>query len=143
MPRTVKEWVGKHDDAMPPASVRQRIYEREKGICHICGGKIDPGQRWEANHDPPLKDGGENRESEIFPAHAKCHRRLTAKQAAERAPIERKKQKHSGARRPKRKMQGRKFETTDKPRKIDKAAIAKASVQGPPAFARQIVRNDG
>lgn len=116
MPRSVAEWIGKNDDVMPPARVRQRILEREKATCHICGGPIT-GKEWEADHVPPLKDGGENRESRMFPAHVACHRGLTAKQNSERAKIERVKQKASGAKRPKRKMQGRQFETTEKERK--------------------------
>jgi 5-methylcytosine-specific restriction protein A len=100
MARNVKEWLGKTDNHMPPASVRQRILDRENSTCHVCGGKIDkPG--WHADHVPPLKDGGENRESMIRPAHEKCHRVLTAKQAVERAPVERMKMNHTGAIRPK------------------------------------------
>lgn len=100
MARPVPEWIGRRVESMPPAKVRQRILERENGLCHICGGVIDkPG--WHADHVPPLKDGGENRESMIKPAHDVCHRRLTAQQAIERAPIERKKLKHTGAARPK------------------------------------------
>lgn len=140
MPRSVKEWIGKHDDAMPPASVRQRIYEREKGICYLCGGEIQAGQSFDLDHRHEIKDGGANRESNLFPTHPKCHRRKTAKQAAERAPVERKKQKHSGARRPKQSIKSRGFEKTDKPKRVDKAALA---TLGPPALARQIVRNDG
>lgn len=103
MPRSVKEWFGKTDNSMPTDKVRQRILERENSTCHICGGKIDkPG--WHADHVPPLKDGGQNRESMIKPAHAKCHQLLTARQAIERAPIERMKKKHSGAFRPKSKL---------------------------------------
>lgn len=99
MSRSVPEWAGKSDNAMPPATVRQRILERANFKCHVCGGEIDkPG--WHADHVPPLKDGGENRESKILPAHEICHRKLTAEQAVERAPVERQKLKHSGAARP-------------------------------------------
>lgn len=100
MTRSTKEWRGKTDDHMPPPKVRQRILERENSTCHLCGGKIDkPG--WHADHVPPLKDGGENRESCIKPAHEICHRKETARQAIERAPIERMKMKASGAIKPK------------------------------------------
>lgn len=119
MVRTVSEWIGKSDNHMPPATVRQRILEREHYKCHICGGEIDrPG--WHADHVPPLKDGGENRESKIKPAHEVCHRRLTAQQAIERAPIERKKMKHSGAARPKQSIPSRPKE----PRPATKQALA-------------------
>jgi len=96
--RKKAEWVGKSPDTPVRPSVRQRILERENSICHICKGEITEGQKWEADHVPPLEDGGENRESMIFPAHEKCHKLLTARQNIERAPITRKKQKHSGAR---------------------------------------------
>lgn len=116
MPRSVPEWIGKTDNHMPPAKARQRILERANFKCHICGGDIDkPG--WHADHVPPLKDGGENRESKIKPAHEKCHRRLTAEQAIERAPIERMKMKHSGAIRPKRSIASRPKQPRPAPRK--------------------------
>ena len=52
----------------------------------------------------------------IKPAHAICHRRETARQAIERAPIERKKMKHTGAARPAGKLKGRGFPPSDKPK---------------------------
>lgn len=117
MARTVKgEWVGKTDNHMPPATVRQRILDREHGLCHICKLPVT-GPGWHADHVPPLKDGGENRESMIKPAHAKCHVAITAQQAKDRAPIERKKMKDSGAISPAKSIRSRGFEKTDKPRK--------------------------
>lgn len=111
--RPVPEWIGKRSESMPPATVRQRILERENSTCHICGGKIDrPG--WHADHVPPLKDGGENRESKIKPAHDVCHRKLTAQQAIGRAPIERKKLAHTGAARPKGNLKSRGFPPVEK-----------------------------
>jgi 5-methylcytosine-specific restriction protein A len=47
MSRTVKEWFGKTDDAMPPPSVRLRIYQNAGGVCHISGRKIQVGGGWE------------------------------------------------------------------------------------------------
>ena len=111
MPRSTGEWTGKTDNHMPPAKVRQRILDREKGLCHICELPIT-GPGWHADHVPPLKDGGENRESRIKPAHGKCHRLLTAQQAVERAPIERKKMKDSGAIAPKQSIQSAGFRTS-------------------------------
>lgn len=126
-PRPVKEWVGRRPESMPPPKVRQRILERENSTCHICKGRIDkPG--WHADHVPPLKDGGENRESRIKPAHAKCHRLLTAKQAVERAPIERKKLKHTGAARPKQSIKSRGF---DKKARSPKRSLPPRSIYRP------------
>ena len=118
MPRSVPEWIGKTDDAMPPPRVRQRIFERENRICHVCKGAIAGGKEWHADHCPPLKDGGENRESMIFPAHPICHQGLTAKQARDRTKIERMKQKNSGARRPKQTIHSRGFDRKERPEKL-------------------------
>lgn len=116
-PRPTKEWQGRRPESMPPASVRQRILERANSLCHICQGAITkPG--WHADHFVPLRDGGENRETNLKPAHEICHRKRTAEQAIERAPIERKKQKHTGARRSKQSIQSRGFEKTPKPTKL-------------------------
>ena len=127
--RTVKEWIGKSPDAMPSPKVRQRILERHNSECHICGGKID-GKSWDADHVIPLKDGGENRESNLKPAHRKCHRLRTATQAVERAPIERKKLKHSGAKRPKQSIKSAGFAKVEKPERVTKGSLPPKMLYG-------------
>lgn len=114
MARSVSEWQGRNDDAMPPPRVRQRILERENKTCYICGGVIQDGQGFELDHKEELKDGGANVESNLFPTHPKCHRRKTAEKAVERAPIERKKQKHTGAKKPKGEIKSRGFEKKER-----------------------------
>jgi 5-methylcytosine-specific restriction protein A len=80
------------------ATKRAATFERHGGVCHICEGKIDAGQRWEVSHPTPLELGGADDESNWQPAHYKCHRDLTAKVDV---PIIRKAQrrerKHIGA----------------------------------------------
>lgn len=118
MARKVPEWIGKTPDSMPSAKVRQRIYDREKATCYLCKGEIQPGQGFDLDHKDALIDGGENRESNLFPTHPKCHKVKTAQEAIERAPIERKRQKHTGAKRKKQPIRSRPFEKAPKPQKL-------------------------
>lgn len=83
--RTIPEWRGKHDDAPIPERVKLRCFERENRICLLCGNDIRPGDGTDFHHKTPLADGGEHRESNIYPVHRKCHRIATAREAQERA----------------------------------------------------------
>jgi 5-methylcytosine-specific restriction enzyme A len=114
MARSVPEWIGKNDDAVPPATVRLRVWERHQGRCHICGGPITQ-KKWECDHVIPLKDKpGGNRETNLAPAHAICHRAKTAKENAERAKITRQRQKQASIRKqPKQKIPARPFPKVD------------------------------
>lgn len=96
--RSVDEWVGKTDDSMPPPHVRLRIFEREKGVCHESGRKIGPADQWDLDHGVAIADGGENRESNLFPVLRDKHREKTAKENAARAIVRRKRSKHIGIR---------------------------------------------
>ncbi|WP_255571619.1 HNH endonuclease [Ensifer sp. ENS12] len=77
--RSVPEWIAKHDDQKVPDRVRQRVFDREGGICHLTGEKIDPVRdEWDLDHKVALILGGEHRETNLFPAKKEPHRRKTA-----------------------------------------------------------------
>lgn len=111
MSRTVSEWVGSTDDHRAPAKVRQRVFDREGGICHLCSQAIHVGQKYDLDHVVALINGGENRESNLKPAHRKCHVEKTASDVAEKAKIAAIRGKHIGAVRP-----SSSLSTRDKPK---------------------------
>lgn len=94
--RSVDEWIGKTDDTPAPARVRLRCFEREGGVCFLSGVKIRAGMRWELHHGKALINGGENRESNLFPVLYKAHKAQTALDVAEKKMIYRKRSKHLG-----------------------------------------------
>ena len=96
MTRSVPEWVGKTDDTKIPPRVRLRVFEAHKGVCHLTGQKINPGDLWDCDHVLALVNGGENRESNLAPALRKAHRIKTAQDVAKKATERRKRQKHLG-----------------------------------------------
>lgn len=106
--RTTEEWIGKTPDAMPPARVRLRIFEAFGGICQLSHRKIMPGEEWHLDHRIPLEDGGENRESNLWPVLGGPHREKTARENSERAVVRRKREKFLGIERPKAKLPGSK-----------------------------------
>lgn len=96
MTRSVPEWIGKTDDAMPPPRVRLRIFERSNGICHISGRKIRAGEKWQPDHILAIINGGENRECNMAPALTEPHKVKTAADVALKATTYRKRAKHLG-----------------------------------------------
>ena len=96
MTRSVPEWIGSSPDAAIPPRVRIRIFEREGGICHLSGRKIGPSDKWDADHKVAICNGGEHRESNLFPALRDKHREKTAEDVAEKSMIARKRAKHLG-----------------------------------------------
>jgi len=83
--RKIPEWIGKTDDSMPPPLVRLRIFERYGGVCQLSTRKIEVGDEWHLDHKKPLWDGGENRESNLWPVLGPPHREKTALEASQRA----------------------------------------------------------
>lgn len=108
MARSVDEWIGSTPDAKVPPRVRVRIFEREGGRCWISGRKIKPGDLWDLDHKVALINGGEHRESNLFPALRDKHREKTRADVAEKAKTAAVKAKHILPRAPS-KMRGRGF----------------------------------
>lgn len=94
--RSVPEWIGRTADAHVPANIRDRVFQRAKGRCHISGRRIMPGERWELEHIKPLSMGGEHRESNLAPALAIEHRAKSAAETTARAKADRLRRKHNG-----------------------------------------------
>ncbi len=97
MARSIPEWIGKHDDQKVPDRVRMRIFDRENGVCHLTGRKIDPVRdAWDLDHRVSLILGGEHREANLFPALKEPHRKKTAAEVAVKSKIARTRKKHLG-----------------------------------------------
>lgn len=123
MPRSVPEWIGKTDDSMPPPRVRQRIFEKACGKCHICGLDIKTAESWHADHVIALIEGGENRESNLKPAHGHCNLAKANGEKTRKAKVQRTKEKHTGARKPKSQIQSRGFERKERNPKTEASGL--------------------
>jgi 5-methylcytosine-specific restriction endonuclease McrA len=97
--RTVKEWIGKTDDSVPPPHVRLRVFIRFAGVCGICTTKIRV-KKWVCDHKKAICNGGQNRETNLWPIHETCDRKVkTPRDVAERAVNDRVAMRHLGIKR--------------------------------------------
>lgn len=94
--RSVPEWIGATDDAVPPPRVRLRVFERAGGVCHLSGRKIRPGEKWDLEHITAICNGGENRESNLAPALVQAHKVKTAADRRQKARTDRVRKHHLG-----------------------------------------------
>lgn len=108
--RAVEEWIGKNADTPVPDHVKVRIFLRQSRRCALTGRRFIAGEVLVADHKVRLKDGGENRESNIQIVLEKPHREKTAEENAQGARELRIQKKHFGVRRPKQKIRSRGFE---------------------------------
>lgn len=113
--RSVKEWIGKTDDAQIPPRVRVRVFDRHGGICYLSGRKIRAGDSWQCDHIVALVNGGEHRESNLAPVMVEPHKRKTRDDLAEKALVYRKKKKNLGIKPKKRTIPGRRFNGEPRP----------------------------
>lgn len=58
---------------------RERILDANDHRCHICKGIIPDGVDWEVEHVIPWKLTRDDSDSNLRPAHIKCHKRKTHK----------------------------------------------------------------
>lgn len=79
---------------------RLAVLEANDGRCHLCGGKIVAGEKWEVEHVRPLSMGGEDGGDNLKPAHKSCHAGKTAAEAPIRAKVMRVRAKHLGIKKP-------------------------------------------
>lgn len=108
--RSVEEWIGKTPDSKPPQSVLDRLFLRQMGRCALTGRKIMPGDKPHADHIIRLKDGGQNRETNLQLVLAAPHQEKTAAENTQGARERSLRAKHFGlAVAPRKKIQSRGF----------------------------------
>lgn len=61
------------------AALRQRLFERQRGICMCCGLKLVSMHQAEVDHAIPVGRGGTHDEANLFLAHDQCNREKHAK----------------------------------------------------------------
>ena len=140
MSRKVKEWIGKTDDTQAPPRVRLRVFQREKGICHISGRKIRAGDHYQIEHKIAIINGGQNRESNLFPALIGPHKEKTKADVKEKAKVAAKAKANLGIKSaPARPINSAGFQPTEKAveRAAGKTKEPLFANLGPPGIARR------
>jgi hypothetical protein len=96
MARSLPEWIGASDDTPVPPRVRLRVWERFSRCCGNCTRPIAAGDAWECDHRQALINGGENRESNLWPLCRWCVPDKNAADVAEKAANYRARRAHAG-----------------------------------------------
>jgi 5-methylcytosine-specific restriction protein A len=109
MARKLPEWIGKTPDSKPPPRVRERVLKRYGEKCYLSGIVIVPGTPFELDHIVALKNGGENRETNLAPVLKAPHKEKTKKDVALKALAARQYGKHMGIIQPKGNIQSKGF----------------------------------
>lgn len=96
MSRSVAEWVGNTDNQAAPPRVRIRVFEACKGLCHRCGRKIGPADKWTLEHRIAIILGGENREGNMCLTCSWCLADKNAEDVAAKSKLANIQKKHLG-----------------------------------------------
>jgi 5-methylcytosine-specific restriction protein A len=105
--RSVKEWIGKDDDAKVPPRVKLRVRDAFDGRCALCGF---PAILAHIDHITALINGGQNRETNLQPVCRPCHAEKTRADVKVKSKIARLAKKDMGIRKPRRITQWRRFD---------------------------------
>jgi hypothetical protein len=54
---------------------RRFLYDRDRGVCGLCGDPVDFGPKMDIDHIVQLADGGSNDPSNLRITHSPCNRR--------------------------------------------------------------------
>jgi 5-methylcytosine-specific restriction endonuclease McrA len=66
---------------------RAEIYQRDRGICHLCHKRVDP-QKWHLDHLVPISLGGPHTRDNVAVSHPLCNIRRNASGPAQlRLPV--------------------------------------------------------
>lgn len=137
MPRAVTEWIATHPDQKIPERVKLRIWAREGGVCYLTGRKIMPGDARDFDHKIALINGGQHRESNIFPVLRDKHKEKSKADVAEKATIAAIQAKHIGVKSaPARPMQSRAKQTKAEKKVKSTATPSKFANMPPSRLAR-------
>jgi 5-methylcytosine-specific restriction protein A len=79
---------------------RAALFERHKGVCHICQRKITPVEPWEIEHVIAWELTRDDSDENLRPAHKTCHKDKTREDVRGIRKADRVKAKHLGAKKP-------------------------------------------
>ncbi|MEM8626967.1 MAG: HNH endonuclease signature motif containing protein [Pseudomonadota bacterium] len=59
-------------------ATRVKVFQRDGGLCQVCGVKIDVSTRWDVDHELSLENGGSNDPENLRLICVPCHKAKTA-----------------------------------------------------------------
>ena len=111
MTRSLPEWIGASPDSAVPDRVRVRIFQRYDGRCQCgCGRRIAAGEKWDAEDEIAIINGGQRRESNLRPFLAEHHPQKTTRDVAIKSKTYQMAKRHLGIRKPRSITQWRRFD---------------------------------
>lgn len=83
-----------HNRGSMTAQRLARVFASGNGQCHVCGRKLYPGDKWQADHVHALERGGTDEDDNLRPICDGCHIIKTKDDHAEAGHMRRSYTKH-------------------------------------------------